>query len=215
MTADTYTISTMNIPVVFKKTGLLIVLFLTPLLSRADEVFTVALTECSARLEHRSVEPEILLVRSDCPLSLKSLAELLDTGLQGMFPAKTPDIRSIYLGRLMNYPQWSTALAQAAAKSPAWNSRKGRPMKTGENDNRRVTLLLNGPAYPQELKPVFSRYQLLPCIAEVEKVLVYKAKDIFTDDSAPSKSIPANARLPVDAQVWLRLQPISTDCSRR
>jgi hypothetical protein len=44
----------------------------------------------------------------------------------------------------------------------------------------------------------------------VEKVFVFKAKDIGFDKTTIPKGGSVNAKLPVDAQVWLSLQPIST-----
>lgn len=112
----------------------------------------------------------------------------------------------------MDYPEWSKMLAVAAAKSPGWNAKRGRPGKAGESDNQRIALLLNGPAYPQTLKPLFAKYQLTGCIGEVEKVLVFKAKEIWPGNKAIPQGISPEARLPVDAQVWLTLQPLSSAC---
>lgn len=177
-----------------------------------DEIFPVALPECSAKLERRTAEAGVLMVRSDCPLSLPSLAQLLDKGLSGLFPDRKLPIHGIYLGRLMNYPEWSQDLAKVAAKSPAWNSKRGRPSQAGESDNRRVRALLNGASYPPMLKPVFAKYGLKPCIADVEKVLVFKTKDIFPNKTERPAGISTEARLPADAQIWLTLQPSASDC---
>lgn len=135
------------------------------------------------------------------------------SGFRGLFTDNSLPIRGIYLGRLMDYPEWSQDLAEVSAKSPTWNTKRGRPAKAGESDNQRVRLLLNGPVYPQMLKPLFAQYGLTACIADVEKVLVFKAKDIFLDKTAQPNGISAEARLPVDAQIWLSLQPLSTDCA--
>lgn len=188
-----------------------LLLLMSPCL-QADDLFAVQLPECKAKLERRAVESGVVLVRSDCPLSLASLTQLLDTGLHGLFPDHSLPIHGIYLGRLMDYPEWSQDLAKAAAKSPAWNSKRGRPQKPGESDNRRVRLLLNGLAYPQPLKPLFTPYGLTACIADVEKVLVFKAKDIFPNKAALPKGISPEARLPLDAQIWLDLHAEGTDC---
>lgn len=181
-------------------------------LTWADDNVSVVLPECTAKLERRTVEPNVLIVRSGCPLSLPSLSKLLENGFQELFIDNTLPIRGIYLGRLMDYPEWSQDLAETAAKSLTWNSKRGRPTKAGESDNRRIRLLLNGQAYPQSLKPLFAKYQVTACISEVEKVLVFKAKDIWLDNIAIPNGISVEARLPVDAQIWLRLQPASTDC---
>lgn len=195
------------------KTIFAILFLLMPPCVLADDMFTVQLPECSAKLERRTVEPNVLILRSECPLSLTSLAKLLDSGFHGLFTDNTLPIRGIYLGRLMDYPAWSQDLAKTAAKSSTWNSKRGRPTKAGESDNQRVRLLLNGPVYPKLLKPLFAQYGLTACIADVEKVLVFKAKDIFLDKTAIPSGISPEARLPVDAQIWLSLQPLSTDCT--
>lgn len=190
-----------------------ILLLLLPILAWSDETYSVALPECTAKLERRTVEEGIVIVRSDCTLSLPSLVQLLNDGLRGLFPDHTLPVYEIYLGRLMTYPDLSKALAKAAAKSPKWNTKRGRPSNAGENDNHRIGLFLNGEVYPHDLKTVFAPYGLTACIADVEKVLVFKAKDIFTSQDEMSKLISPNALLPVDAQIWLRLQPGLIDCS--
>jgi hypothetical protein len=190
----------------------ILLLLIAPCL-QADEIFVVQLPECAAKIERRAVEADIVMVRSDCLLSVSSLIQLLDTGLHGLFPDHRLPIHSIYLGRVMDYPELSQALAKAAAKSPAWDSKHGRPNKTGESDNQRVRLLLNGLAYLQMLKPLFAQYELTACIASVEKVLIFKAKNIFTNATELPNTMSPNARLPVDAQIWLKLLPISNDCT--
>ncbi|TRX02953.1 hypothetical protein [Candidatus Methylobacter oryzae] len=187
-------------------------LLIIPACLQADDSFAVQLPECSARIERRAVEAEVALVRSDCPLSLRSLTQLLETGFHNLFPGNSLPVSSVYLGRLMNYPQWSQDLAESAMQSQGWNAKRGRPKKTGETENHHVRMLLNGPAYPQALKRAFAQYGLSACIANVEKVLVFEAKDIFSDLAKMPDRIPSNARLPADAQVWLHLQPEGTIC---
>jgi hypothetical protein len=178
----------------------------------ADETWETTLPECSAKLERRTVEPDAVIVRTDCPLSLQSLAQILREGFRGLFPDHSLPIHGIYLGRLMDYPEWSQALAKVAAKSPSWNAKCGRPSKIGENDNHVVRVLLSHSAYPEPLKSVFAEYELNACIADVEKVLVFDAKTIFPTGDAVFKHVSPRARLPVDAQIWLILQPLSNDC---
>ncbi|WP_445370570.1 hypothetical protein ACH518_14280 [Methylomonas sp. HW2-6] len=191
------------------KTALTVILMILPLAARADQVFSLVLPECESRLERRSADDEVAIVRTPCHLSLPSLAKLLDAGLREWFPGDSLPLRGVYLGRLMDYPDWSRALAGAAAKAKSWNKKRGRPSKTGESDNRSVQLLLNGPAYPQPLAPVFARYGLSACIGDVEKVLVFQVKEIRGD---LAKTASGNARLPVDGQIWLTLKPLSKGC---
>lgn len=195
-----------------KTPHILIIFILFSMPALADETWKTSLPECSARLERRTVEPDAVIVRSDCPLSLPSLTQLLRDGFRGLFPDHTLPIHGIYLGRLMDYPEWSQALAKVAIKSPAWNSKRGRPSKISENDNHLVRSLLNRSAYPEPLKSVFAEYGLKACIADVEKVLVFDAKTIFPASDVVFKYVSPRARLPVDAQIWLSLQPISSNC---
>jgi hypothetical protein len=187
-------------------------LLIIPACLQAGDSFAVQLPECTARIERRAVEPEVALVRSDCPLSLPSLHQLLATGFHGLFPGNSLPIRSVYLGRLMNYPQWSQDLAKAAMQSQDWNAKRGRPKKTGDSENHYVRGLLNGPAYPQALKPAFAQYGLSACIANVEKVLVFEAKIIWPDSARMPQAMSPNARLAADAQIWLHLQPVGMAC---
>lgn len=85
---------------------------------QAYEILSVPLPECTAKVERRTLEPDLFIVRSQCPLSLTSLTALLDGGLRHWFGGDTSSIRSISLGRLMDYPEWSETLAKTAAQSP-------------------------------------------------------------------------------------------------
>jgi hypothetical protein len=181
----------------------------------SDEYFPVALPECAAALERRTtVEPNVLIVRSNCPLSLQSLTTLLVSGFQTVSADQRLSIHGINLGRVMDYPEWSQNLATVAAKSPTWNAKQGSPSKASDSVNRWIRLLLNGPVYPQSLQSLFTNYHLTACISDVEKVLVFKAKDIWADKMAIPKGVSVNSKLPVDAQVWLRLQSTSTRSCR-
>lgn len=180
----------------------------------ADEVFRLALPECEARIEQRSSEPSVLMVRSDCDLSIVSLSKLLREGLPIFLVKNSSPISSVGLGRLMNYPQWSRALARAAAESSGWDRRRGRPVKPYQHENRIVTALLNQTAYLGDLQAIFLRLGFKACLAGVEKVLVFKAETIFPAGLLKPFKIAANHLLPSDAQVWLTLYPLPADCRR-
>ncbi|MCK9607588.1 MAG: hypothetical protein M0R33_14195 [Methylomonas sp.] len=112
----------------------------------------------------------------------------------------------------MNYPQWSRALARAAANSSGWDRRRGRPVKPYRHENQIVTALLNQSAYSDDLQAVFLRFGFKSCVAGVEKVLVFKAETIFPVGSLTPPKLAANNLLPGDAQVWLTLYPLPADC---
>lgn len=129
-----------------------------------------------------------------------------------MFPESLSPIRTIHLGRLIDYPEWSLALAAAASRSDAWDARRGRSKKSSADNNRLVKMLLNGSAFPVELQTVFARQGTRVCIGSVEKVLVYKAKEFYGQRKSAFRNISPDARLPVDAQIWLKLKPVSDVC---
>jgi hypothetical protein len=183
-----------------------------PLAACADDAVEVALPECPARLERRAAEPDALRARTPCPLSPSSAAALLAQGLARMFPGQAPPVRSIFLGRLLDYPEWSERLALAAARSRQWDSRRGRPRPPGSSANATVARLLNGPAYPVELRPVFAPYGLTACLGGVEKVLALPAKAAIRREAREPAGLAESALLPADAMVWLRLQPESLPC---
>jgi len=200
-----------RLTIIYKLLGVLLLGLLLSAAANADDSFASILPGCTAKLERRNSEPDVILVRGDCRMNISSLALLLETGLRELFPDNHLPIHGIYLGRVMNYPEWSKKLAMAAAQSPAWNNKRGWPYKPGQGENQLVQVLLNGPAYPQPLQAVFARYGLTACIVDVEKVLVFKAKDIFPTPVTLGK-LKAEAKLPIDAQVWLRLSPLASRC---
>jgi hypothetical protein len=181
-------------------------------LALADDSLTLNLPECLVRLERRSVEAEVVLVRPGCPLATASLARMLDEGSRWMFAAGAEPVQSVYLGRLADYPEWARQLALAAAGSGRWDVGKGKPRDRSQNSNAMVVELLNGPAFPDPLRTVFARNGFTPCIGSVEKVLVFAAREALRP--LPS-GISPEARLPVDAQVWLNLRTGSVTCDRK
>lgn len=184
-------------------------LLLRSALAAADDGFTLSLPECPSRLERRSAEPDRVRVRPGCPLATASLAKLLDEGSRWMFEGGGKPVRSIYLGRLVDYPEWAGALARAAAGSPRWNAGTGRPRARSESRNAVVADLLNGPAFPEALRGVFARRGLVSCVGSVEKILVFPAREI---PAALPAGLSPTARLPADAQVWLNLRPGPDGC---
>ena len=178
---------------------------------QADESVSLSLPECQARIERRLSEPDVLLLRSECALSMASLTKLLQVGLSNVWPLDSTATFSISLSRLMQYPQWSRALASAAAHSPSWDANRGRSRNANQN-NQVVTDLLNASDYLKSIQPLFSPQGFKVCVAGVEKVLVFKAKDIFSANELNEMKLPANALLPVDAQIWLKLRGMGDDC---
>jgi hypothetical protein len=178
----------------------------------ADGKIYVALPECQAALELRSAEPEILSIRSPCPLSLASTRALLSQGLQRAFPSANLPLRALFLGRLIGYPEWSKRLAATAALSKGWDAKHGKPRNPQSHINALARAWLNGEAFPTELQDTFTAWKLRPCIASIEKTLVYPAHEIFTAQALAALRLSPQARLPADALIWLKLAPASESC---
>jgi hypothetical protein len=106
-------------------------------------------------------------------------------------------VSSVALGRAVDYPWMSSHLADSALRSHAWTARLSRAA-AGEQ-NRFVAALLSEPAFLQRLAAPFGAAGYVLSGVSVEKVLVGPARDHASDGRG------GNARVPFDAQVWLRL----------
>lgn len=157
--------------------------------------------ECQLVLEE--YDREILHLRmrragttwDSCAPEAAALAETLD----GLLRAARSDRAgpfSLFLGRVVELPQLSRELAQAARGSQGWDMRAGRP-RAGD-PNRFVALLL---ARSRTLRDLFPSYTITS--VSVEKVLVPTRSMIrarATGDQVPDE------RLPYDAMLWVRLE---------
>lgn len=104
--------------------------------------------------------------------------------------------RSISLGRVVDLPGLSAALAAAARRSPGWDQSSGRP-RVGDLNGFVEALLLES-ASLRELLPGF----LIESVS-VEKVLVPTRRAVR--ERTGSDGIP-DGRLPFDAQLWVRVR---------
>ena len=109
----------------------------------------------------------------------------------------TAPVSSLALGRAVDYPWISGHLADSSLRSSGWAQRISRG-PAGEQ-NRFVAALLSEPAFLRRLGAPFEARGYVVTGVSVEKVLVGKARDHASDARA------GNARVPFDAQVWLRL----------
>ena len=106
-------------------------------------------------------------------------------------------VSSLALGRAVDHPWISRHLADSALSSSAWSARISRA-PAGEQ-NRYVAAVLSEPAFLQRLAAPFDAAGYVVTGVSVEKVLVGPARDHASDGRGGA------ARVPFDAQVWLRL----------
>ncbi len=133
-----------------------------------------------------------------CDVSEETYRDVTKDWIQSRSPDLKP-LTSLSLGRAITFPWVSRHLADTALQWPEWIKRisKGSP---GEH-NTFVAALLSEPAFLERLDQPFSETPYRVIGVSVEKVLIGKARDYASSPAAPA------ARVPFDAQLWLRLTP--------
>jgi len=147
-------------------------------------------------------------LRPGCPLSLADTSAALIALLQEAFPdgRMKLDRATLELGRIVQYPWLSKALADAALRSPVWEQKKGRGRRT--KDNPAVASILDTRRVLAPLIPTFARFGIRARAGSVEKVLVGEVGK--TTELAPLEKTPTamGKKLPYDAILSLRLEPL-------
>jgi hypothetical protein len=168
---------------------------------------TSGAASCATR--HEIAADGALRLRPGCPLSLPDTAAALDALLAEAFSGgrMTGKRASLELGRIVDYPWLSRGLAEAALRSPVWNPEKGRGRRS--DDNPAVASMVDTRRLLQPLAPTFARYGVRARAGSVEKVLVGRVGE--TEELAPLAGNPlaADKKLPYDAILWLRLEPLA------
>lgn len=147
-------------------------------------------------------------LRPGCALSLPDTAAALNALLLEAFPDGRMKLgrASLELGRIVQYPWLSKALADAALRSPVWEPKKGRGRRG--DDNPAVASMVDTRRLLAPLIPTFSRFGIRARAGSVEKVLVGQVGK--TPELAPLEKTPTamGKKLPYDAILWLRLEPL-------
>lgn len=164
-----------------------------PIAARADdqpERVTVDIGGCDATLERRTVEPGVLIFRTECRAMSSSTARALDAALTARFPSGTIDgeVTSVSVGRIVDLPWLSQNLAETAARDQGWSTLAGAPRDGSAEAYVGALLTREGLASP--LYGPLAKRGLRVTGVSVEKVMVADAD---------------GRRLPVDAQLWLRV----------
>lgn len=152
-----------------------------------------------------------LRVRADgCQLSIAETSDAIEALLTEAWGGKRMpgDRATLELGRIVDYPWLSKALAEAAMKSPVWDPKRGRGRRGG--DNAAVASLVDTRRLVAPLAPVFSRFGARVRAGSVEKVLVGKVGE--TAELAPlaGQKLAEGKKLPFDAILWLRLEKLES-----
>lgn len=145
---------------------------------------------CSLRLEQQV--PSLARIMDELLTRDRNAASFRTLIWGGLVPEAGPDSLEMPL-----------RLALAAHRSPAWDAKRGRPVKG--DLNRFVRDLANQePIYP-ELKELFGRYYRSISIATVEKVRVMEAGELPFYEALKKQGVQAAEKLPFDCMVWFGL----------
>jgi hypothetical protein len=185
--------------------GLPLVLFLaaTAAAYRGQVIVSVEAGACRLIVESdeasRALRLRVLPESRSCHIDKTSMRSALEAAfVQTDPPIPEGTYSSLYLGRLIDYPWLSQALATLAYRDPAWNRKKGRPR--GLDINRYVADLLSRKEITAEMDAALAVGGYRVDSVTVEKVLVGGFADVplYTGDAGAGK-------VPFDAMVWFRL----------
>ncbi len=135
----------------------------------------------------------------NCLIDQGAMASVLGTALSNADSAKfSGKFNSLFIGRLIDYPWLSQALAVAASKDRGWDRIRGKPMN--KDINGYVAKILAGRDMAAPLNAALAKAHYKVKSITVEKVLVGRFRDVplYRDKTAA-------ALVPYDAQVWYRL----------
>ena len=150
----------------------------------------------------------LLLLRPRCPLSEAEAGRALDETLPRLRDiGESPgSYRTIFIGRLVDYPWLSEGLARAAVRSGRWDFQRGRPRD--EALHRFVVRVLSDRGLLGALADALDRQGLSVVGVSAEKVLVVPVSELPFGRRLEGEGVPHRGRLPYDAMVHLLLAPL-------
>jgi hypothetical protein len=171
---------------------------------RAGVVAAAEAGGCTLVLERATPADDALRLRPGCPLALDDLL----AGVERLLAVAGADVArggSLAMGRIVEYPWLAERLARAALAEPGWDARRGRPREGHEN--RFVADTLERRGLVAELAARLAAAGVSARVAGVEKVLVAPVGAAPELRALAQEGVDPAARLPFDAQWWLRVEP--------
>ncbi|MBN2057822.1 MAG: hypothetical protein JW782_03395 [Candidatus Saganbacteria bacterium] len=161
-------------------------------------------------LYHTEINRSVLRLRSGSKLPLTDQIRLLSRILDRVFKdIDKSSVDTLFVGRLISAfgedMTMSRRLAQAASTSPLWNKDTGRAMKGHENPAARE--IANQAHIYTELAATLNKHGFIIRVSDMEKVLVFKAKDTLYSQELLNAGIGAQEKLPIDALTWFSITP--------
>ncbi len=141
--------------------------------------------------------------RNDCPTRLERKIALFGELLDALARSGEPlgEATSLFLGRLVDYPEAALAAALAARGRGEWRK------KGAQAENREFAALLDDNARLAAFRPGLRRHGLEVGKTSVEKVLIGKPDETPLTSPLRAQAVGEDEYLPFDAQVWLQLAP--------
>jgi hypothetical protein len=169
---------------------------------------------CTIGLEE-NLREGLLRFEATCPLTPAQVEVHLVSLLFELYPdGRIPSaIGALFLGRMADFPFMSERLVEAASRSGEWDLARGLP-RSGNTDDF-VARLLNELDLLPEVQRALGYFGLVGRTGTIDKVIIYSASQLANAEELGRIGVPPDARLPGDAQVWLRLEPLARPPPRR
>lgn len=173
--------------------------------SRDNVIFSSTAGECTLSVESND-RWHTLRLRAhhpsgkNCFIGKETMASVLGVALSNTDAPETGEkFRSLFIGRLVDYPWLSQYLAVAARNDRGWDRKRGKPLRM--NINLYVSKVLSRKDVSAAFDAALAKGGYKVGSASVEKVLVGRFRDVplYQDNTA-------SGLVPYDAQVWFRLE---------
>jgi len=172
---------------------------------RGEVEYAIAVPQANCELRwvaaRTGVNAGIAQLRSACkaPQSAQIHARLVKSLLAG-----EPGLKTLFWGGLSKVEGWSAKLAHAAAQSPDWDSRAGKPRASSGRTNALVQSLL-AKSLTTDLR-ILAPEDVLLEPTSVEKVQTGFAASLPKYDAElASQGVGKSAKVPYDCLVWFSI----------
>jgi hypothetical protein len=162
---------------------------------------------CTVGLEEK-LRDGLLRFEATCPLTpaqveVHLVSLLFELYPQGRIPAP---INALFLGRMADFPFLAERLVRATSRSGDWDLDRGLPRRGSPDEF--VARLLDQVDLLPEVQRALGYFGLTGRTGAIDKVIIYSASQLAIAEELDRIGVSPDARLPADALVWLRLEPL-------
>jgi hypothetical protein len=168
--------------------------------------------DCRIRwvVSRTGINAGIAQLRSDCRFTMSEQLPL-QSKILARVAADEAGLRTLFWGGLGKWPEWSERLALAAARSPSWDAKTGRP-KAGKGMDAFVLSLMSQAGIFSEFEQALADLHLRIKVSGAETVSVTRAGSLpfFSAYLAPA-GVSAADKLPFDCLTWFSVERAQTE----